>query len=94
MEHISKQNFKLIHLSNDSENLNKQTKPKTFENQIIALTALQLADSFTKKTTWYYLKLNGWIDYADWNNQNAFWKIRKLIALMKALPKTSVTLKL
>ena len=48
MEQSSYEYFKLSHLSKDSETLNKQTKPKLVESLVIALTALQLADSCMK----------------------------------------------
>ena len=36
-------------MSKDYETSNKQTKPKLFESLMIALTALQTADSYMKK---------------------------------------------
>ena len=48
MEQFSKKYSKLSHLSKDSEILNKQTKPKLVESLMIALTPLQLADSYMK----------------------------------------------
>ena len=56
MEQFSKEYSKLGHLSKDSEILNKQTKPKLVENLIIALTALQIADSYMKKQSDAILK--------------------------------------
>ena len=73
MEQFSKESSKLSYLSKDFEILDKQTKPKLVESLMIALTALHLADSYMKKTIWYYFKINGWIDEADWINQNAYW---------------------
>ena len=48
MEWFSRECSKMRHLSMDSENLNKQTKPKLGESLMITLTARQLADSFMK----------------------------------------------
>ena len=56
MEQFSKKYSKLSHLSKDSEILNKQTKPKLVESLMIALTALQLADSYMKKQSDTILK--------------------------------------
>ena len=56
MEKFSKEYSKLNPLSKDSEILNKQTKPKIVESLMIALTALQLADSYMKKQSDTILK--------------------------------------
>ena len=56
MEQFSKEYSKLSHLSKDSDTLNKQTKPKLVESLMIALTALQLADSYMKKQSDSILK--------------------------------------
>ena len=50
MEQFSKEYSKISHLSKDFETLNKLTKAKLVESLMIALTALQLADSYMKKT--------------------------------------------
>ena len=50
METLSTEYSILSQLSKDSEILNKQTKHKIVESLMIALTALQLADSYMKKT--------------------------------------------
>ena len=49
MEQFSREFSKLSHFSKDSEIFNIQTKPKLVESLMIALTALQLADSYLKK---------------------------------------------
>ena len=56
MEQFSKEYSKISHLSKDSETLNKLTKPKLVESLMIALTALQLADSYMKKQSDTILK--------------------------------------
>ena len=65
MEQFRKEYSKLNHLSKDSEISNKKTKPKIVESLMIAQTALQLADSYLKKTISYYVEINGWFDEAD-----------------------------
>ena len=49
MEQFSREYSKSSHLSKDFEILNKKTKPKLFERLMIALIALQLADSYMKQ---------------------------------------------
>ena len=56
MEQFSKEYCKLRHLAKDSEILNEQTKPKIVESLMIAITALQLADSYMKKQSDTILK--------------------------------------
>ena len=61
-------------MSTDSETLNKQAKPELVESQMFALTALQLADSYMKKTIWYDFKIVAWVNETNLINQNAYWK--------------------
>ena len=55
MEPVSREYLNISLFSKDSDNLNKQTKPKLVESVTIALIALQLADSHMENSVTQFL---------------------------------------
>ena len=93
MEQFGWDYYKLSHLSKDYEILNEQTKHKLFESLVIALTALQLGDSYMKSQCDTNLKSMDELKKQTELTRTLIEK-KKLLQIMKALPQTSVTLKL